>query len=99
MSLSDDLERIAVAAAEHAGPDERLAGVVAAEPGPGRRVYLAAFATGDGANGWLALDDEGRPIDRRDAVREAASIVVMCELAGEIAGGGDLEGLRARLRE
>jgi hypothetical protein len=32
-------------------------------------------------------------------VRDAVSIAALCELAAEAAGGGDLEGLRARLGE
>ena len=32
-------------------------------------------------------------------MREVASIVVLCELAGELAGGGQLEELRSRLAE
>ena len=37
------------------------------------------------------------PVRARERVREAASIVVLCELAGELAGGGQLEELRTRL--
>jgi hypothetical protein len=94
MALTDDLERIAVAAAEH-GP---VSGVLAAEPGRGRRLYLIAFG-GDDDRQWLVLDDEGEPIARRDDVRDTASIVAMCELAGDLAGGGDLETLRSQLAQ
>jgi hypothetical protein len=95
VALSDDLERIAAAAAEH-GP---VTAVLAAEPASeGRRRYLVSFGEDDDRE-WLVLDDEARPADRRESVREVASIVVMCELAGELAGGGDLEGLRGRLAE
>ena len=94
MALTDDLERTAGVAAAH-GP---VAAVLAAEPSPGRRTYLVAFGDGD-ARGWLAFDDDGRPLDRREPVRETASIVVLCELAGEVAGGGDLEELRGRLAQ
>jgi len=93
MALSDDLERIAVAASVHGA----IAGVLAAEPSGGRRVYLVAF--GDEARNWLVVDDDGRPLDRREDVRAAASIVAMCELAGDVAGGGDLESLRAQLSQ
>jgi len=94
VALAEDLERIATAAGAF-GP---VTAVLAAESSPGRRTYLVALGDGDGRE-WLAVDDAGRPIDRRDLVRETASIVVMCELAGEVAGGGDLENLRAQLAQ
>jgi hypothetical protein len=92
MALTDDLERIAAAASEH-GP---VSGVLAAEPGRGRRLYLIAFGA-DVDRQWLVLDDAGAPVSRRDDVRDTASIVAMCELAGDLAGGGDLETLRSQL--
>jgi hypothetical protein len=94
VALTNDLGRIADAAAAH-GP---VAAVLAAEPSPGRRTYLVAFGDGD-AREWLAFDDGERPLDSRESVRETASIVVLCELAGEVAGGGDLEELRGRLAQ
>jgi hypothetical protein len=94
MALTDDLERIAAAASRH-GP---VTGVLAAEPGRGRRLYLIALG-GDHDREWLVLDDEGVPVERRDDVRDAASIVAMCELAGDLAGGGDLETLRSQLAQ
>ncbi|MDX6425117.1 MAG: hypothetical protein QOD52_522 [Gaiellaceae bacterium] len=94
MALTKDLERIAAAAAEH-GP---VSGVLAAEPGRGRRLYLIAFGADDDRQ-WLVLDDEGAPIERKDDVRDTASIVAMCELAGDLAGGGDLETLRSQLAQ
>jgi hypothetical protein len=94
MALTDDLERIAAAASGH-GP---VSGVLAAEPGRGRRLYLIAFG-GDGDRRWLVLDDEGEPVNRKDDVRDTASIVAMCELAGDLAGGGDLETLRSQLAQ
>ena len=45
------------------------------------------------------LDDDGRSVERREDVRDAASIVAMCELAAELAGGGDLEQLRSQLAQ
>ena len=95
MALADDLERIAAAAAEH-GP---VSGVLAAEPGRGRRLYLIAFGGDDGDRRWLVLDDEGVAIERKDDVRDTASIIAMCELAGDLAGGGDLETLRSQLAQ
>jgi hypothetical protein len=95
MALADELERIAAAAAAHG----LVSGVLAAEPAyEAARRYLVSFGDDD-AREWLVLDDAARPSDRREAVREVASIVVMCELAGELAGGGDLEALRAHLAE
>jgi hypothetical protein len=94
VALANDLERIAAAAAEH-GP---VSGVLAAEPSSGRRVYLVAFGEEDALE-WLVVDDEAQPLVGRVAVRDVASIVVMCELAGELAGGGDLDELRAKLAQ
>jgi len=91
MALADDLERIASAAAEHG----TVTGVLAAEPTRGRRFYLVAFEGG----GWLVFDAEGAPVLRRADVRDAASIVAMNELAGDLAGGGNLEALRAQLAQ
>ena len=96
MGLSDDLARIAEGAATYAEPGERLVGVLPAEPSAGRRVYICAFDAEHGRT-WLALDDSGRPLDSRPLVREAVSIAALCELAGETAGGGELEELRGRL--
>jgi hypothetical protein len=89
--LADDLAR----AAELAGAHGSVTGVLAAEPRGTRRVYLVAFE-GDRPE-WLAVDGDGAPVLRRDLVRETASIVAMCEVAADTAGGGDLEQLRAEL--
>jgi hypothetical protein len=94
VALDGDLERIAAAASAHGA----VRGVLAAEPGPGRRVYLVAVGEGD-ERGWLVLDEEAQAVASRELVREAASIVAMCELAGDVAGGGNLEELRARLAQ
>src|SRR5262249_17536596 len=91
MALADDLERIPGAAAEHG----TVTGVLAAEPTRGRRFYLVAFEGG----GWLVFDAEGAAVLRRADVRDAASIVAMNELAGDLAGGGNLEALRAQLAQ
>jgi hypothetical protein len=98
MALSDDLEPIAAAAATFAQHGEHVAGILAAEPEQGVRVYLCAFESADG-HAWLALDDEGRPLAERRLVREAASIAALCEIAEESAGGGDLAELRGRLAD
>jgi len=94
MALTEDLERIAAAASAHG----EVTGVLAAEPALGRRVYLVALGP-EATRTWLALDDDGRPVECRDDVRDAASIVAMSELAGDLAGGGDLGALRRQLEE
>jgi len=91
MELSRELERIAGAAAAHGS----VSAVLAAEPSPGRRIYLVAF--GEDELQWLALDADGIAVEHREDVRDAASIVAMCEVASDVAGGGDLEELRAQL--
>jgi hypothetical protein len=98
VALSDELERVAALARRYADDGEELAGIVAAEPAAGRRLYLCAFAGTQGRRTWLALDASGDPVDDRVAVREAASISALCEVAAESAGGGNLEDLRSRLR-
>ena len=98
MALSDDVERIAAVAEELAGPGERLAGILAAEPLGFGRLYLCAYEAED-RRAWLALDDAGAPVADRNAVRQAAQIAGLCEIAEESAGGGDLEELIARLVE
>ena len=94
MALADDLDRIAAAAAAHGD----VTGVLAAEPALARRLYLVALGDGESRR-WAVLDDAGAVVDRRDDVRDVASIVAMCELAEELAGGGDLEQLRAQLAQ
>ncbi len=94
MALADDLEQAAAASA----PYGDVTAVLAAELTAARRTYLVALGDED-ARRWLVLDAELRPVDDHERVREAASIVVLCELAGELAGGGQLEELRAQLAE
>jgi hypothetical protein len=94
MALADDLERIAATAAEHGV----VSGVLAAEPVDGRRRYLVALGPEE-TRRWVVLDDAGAIVGRRDEVRETASIVAMCELAEDLAGGGDLEQLRMQLAQ
>ncbi len=95
--LTDDLGRIAAAAAEFAGPAEKVTGIISTESGEGQRLYLCAFAGAGGETSWLALDDAGEPVQERAVVRAAVSIAALCELAEETAGGGDLDELRAQL--
>ena len=96
MSLAEDLERIAASATRFASGEEELAGVLAAEPAQGGRVYLCAYRSGEDVS-WLALDDSGDPVTDRERVREAASLVALSELAEESAGGGELDELRSQL--
>ncbi|MFN2469431.1 MAG: hypothetical protein ABR583_00235 [Gaiellaceae bacterium] len=96
MSLADELERIARAAAGFARPHEHVAGVVPVEPDR-KRLYLCAFGTAAGDGTWLVLDGDGGPVHERQLVRDAASIAALCEWAEESATGGDLDDLRSRL--
>ena len=93
MTLVDDLEQAAQAASGYG----KLTAVLPAELAA-RRAYLVALGE-DEAREWLVLDAAFSPVADRETVREVASIVVLCELAGELAGGGQLEELRARLAE
>ncbi|MGH3002747.1 MAG: hypothetical protein ACRDM1_08835 [Gaiellaceae bacterium] len=92
MALGDDLDRAAAAASVHG----EVTGVLAAEPAHGLRHYLVALGADDERR-WLVVDDEGNAVAGRDDVRDVASIVAMCELAADLAGGGDLEELRVQL--
>jgi hypothetical protein len=96
VALNDDVMRIASAAAGYAAEGEELSGVLAAELPAGGRVYLCAYRAGE-EHTWLALDDRGEPIADRELVRQAASLVALCEAAEESAGGGELDELRSRL--
>ncbi|HEX6789617.1 MAG TPA: hypothetical protein VF091_10295 [Gaiellaceae bacterium] len=98
MALSDELEPVLAAAEALASSGERLKGVLAAEPLAFGRVYLCAFESGSGHT-WLALDASAAPVTSRDAVREAAQLAALCEVAEEAAGGAQLPELRERLRE
>jgi len=97
MALSDDLRLIADAAVAHAGPGEEVSAVIPTEPAGGRRVYLIAYTAGE-KKSWLALDEDGRPVQDRRVLRDAVSIAGMVELAEETAGGGNLQELRAQLQ-
>jgi hypothetical protein len=98
VEFPDELERVAAAAESFARPDERVSGILAAETLQHGRIYLCAYERADG-HAWLAFDSAVQPVTRRDAVREAAQLAAMCEVAEEAAGGGDLVALRDRLRE
>ncbi len=96
MALQEDLHRIAQAAAPFAAGGEELAGILAAEPTAGGRVYLCAFRAADRVS-WLALDEAGEPVTSRERLREAVTLVALCEIAEESAGGGELDDLRSKL--
>jgi hypothetical protein len=98
-ALADELERIAALAAGHAGPGDALSAVIPTEPSPGRRIYLCAFDDADGYRSWLAVEGNGTAVTVRRALREAVTVAVLCEIATDAAGGGDLDDLIARLRE
>ena len=98
MALSEELERIAQLARALAAPGETLAGILPTEPLSAGRVYLCAYETPEG-HAWLALDAAGAQLSDRHAVREAAQIAGLCEIAEESAGGGDVAELVARLAE
>lgn len=89
MALADELEQVAA----RAGADA----VLAAESRPGERIYVCAFEEADGGRTWLAFDAAGEPVTDRGQLRDAVSIVALCELAEETAGGGDLDELRSQL--
>jgi hypothetical protein len=97
MELGEELETVATRAAEHAAQDEVVAAVIPAESTSGR-VYLCAYRHGhDDVTSWLLLDASGEPVLERAALREAASLVALVELADDNAGGGELDELRSRL--
>jgi hypothetical protein len=99
LTLESDLERIAEPAVSFADAKETLVGIVPAEPAEGLRVYLCAYQSSSGETSWLVLDREGQPVLERSLVRDAVSIAALCEVAEEAAGGGDLDGLLARLAD
>jgi hypothetical protein len=96
VALSDELGAAATAAAAFAEPGETVAGVVPVEPEEGTRLYLVAYRDSD-RESWLVLDAAGRAVRERQAVRGAASIAALVEIAEETAAGGDLDDLRAQL--
>ncbi|MGH9262563.1 MAG: hypothetical protein ACRD08_22115 [Acidimicrobiales bacterium] len=96
MALREELEWIAAQAGPFADEGEEVAGVLAAETS-GSRVYLCAYRNGEEETTWLLLDADGEPVDTRLTVRDAASLVALCEVAEDSAGGGALDELRSRL--
>lgn len=94
----EELERVAEAAGAFAAPGEQLVAVLPTEPVSGALIFLCAFDVAEGGRrNWLALDASGEPVASRAALREAVAIAALCELAEEVAAGGDLDELRSRL--
>jgi hypothetical protein len=85
MDLERDLQRIAEAAARHAGDGEEVAGIVPAEPANGLRLYVCAYGA-EAATSWLVLDATGVPVSDQALIRDAVSIAALCEVAEEAAG-------------
>jgi len=85
VALSEDVSRIAAAAATHRAPGQQVVAVLAVETAAAERLYLAAFADGEGQQEWLAFDHDGAPVASRERVREAASIAALVEVAEEAA--------------
>ena len=85
MALSEDVSRIAAAAATHRAPGQQVVAVLTVESAAGERLYLSAFADDEGHQEWLALDHDGAPVTSRARVREAASIAALVEVAEEAA--------------
>jgi hypothetical protein len=85
VALSEDVSRIASVAAQHRAPGQQVVAVLAVETAGGDRIYLTAFADGEGLQQWLALDHDGLPVTSRERVREAASIAALVEVAEDAA--------------
>jgi hypothetical protein len=96
VGLTEELAAAAAIAEAHAGDGEALDAILVAEPRPGERTYLCAFAAPSGRS-WLAFDSDGRAVKDRNRVRAAVSIAALCEVAEDHAGGGELERLRQSL--
>jgi hypothetical protein len=82
VTLEQQLVAAHDAAVAHAETGERVAAVMAAEPGRSARVYLAAFER-DGGLTYLALDGELAPLDDRRLIREAVVMLGLAERAEE----------------
>lgn len=99
MSLEGDIGRAAELAGAHGAAGDVVSGVIAAEPRPGRRVYVCSFDDADGRRSWLAVRDDGSAIASRVELRAAVSIAALCELAADASGGGDVDAVIERLAE
>jgi len=97
VALAEELERIASAAGALATPGEELTAVLPTEAHPGARLYLCAYETEAGERSWVGLAGNAEPVSQRSVLREAVSIAALCEVAEEVAAGGDLDDLLAQL--
>jgi hypothetical protein len=84
VTLEEEIRGAAEAAAAFASPDERVVAVLAAEPSDGKRIYICSYDNA-GERAWLALDADNQPVSSRSVVREAVSLVALCEIAEEAA--------------
>jgi hypothetical protein len=80
--LAEELEAAHAAASELTGPGERVAAVMASEPGAGVRVYLVAYESAEGIS-YVALDAALRPLSDPRVVREAVTVLALAERAEE----------------
>ena len=71
---------------------------MAAEPPPGARVYVVAFAAGDEL-GYVALDSDGAPVADRRLVKDAVSLAALAERAEEVSGATAADELVERFGE
>jgi hypothetical protein len=99
VALAEEIDRAATLAAARAKAGDVVTGVIPSEPSPGARVYLCSLDGADGYRAWLAVRDDGSPVEDRLELRAAVAIAALCEVAEDAAGGGDLDGLIARLEE
>jgi hypothetical protein len=83
VTLEQELAAAQDAAAPHAAPGERVAAVIPAEPAGGLRVNLVAFEGGERL-GYVLLDAEGSAVADERLVRDAVSLIALCELAEEV---------------
>jgi hypothetical protein len=99
VSLVEDVERARGLAASHAKPEDAVSGVIPTEARPGARIYVCSLDGADGYRAWLAVRDDGSPVADRLELRAAVAIAALCEVAEEVAGGGNLDDLVERLAE
>ena len=83
MKLEQELVEAHETAGALARPGEQVAAVIAVEPEPGQRRYLAAFEAGEDVE-YLLVDPGGAPVSDRRMIRDAVSLIALCELAEEL---------------
>ena len=87
-SRGADAEELERRGGRGVGARRRCAAVLAAEPASGRRALPRGARRGRRPRVARPRRDLRSRSPTRERVREVASIVVLCELAGELAGGG-----------